>query len=128
MKQAACSELTYHQDAEVAGDLWRSFSPTPCSNRVSWNRLISILSSQHLNVTVDGDSITCLFQCLTILTINIFFSCLNGISCVPACAHCLLSQNKSKFKKTLCSPQNSSEFFPRIHFVIYEISNLLCSL
>lgn len=56
----SCSELSYQQKAEVGEGLWRSFSSTPSSNRVSWNRLLKVLSSQHLNVSKDRNSLTSL--------------------------------------------------------------------
>lgn len=62
-----------HRVAEVGRALWSLSGPATSSRRVTCSRLIRAMSSQHFNISKDGDSTTSLgglFQCPTILTVK----------------------------------------------------------
>lgn len=86
-----------HKMMEVGRDLRRSFSPPPCSRRTTQYRIPMSISKHFLEITLGDSTNSVGNQCQSLTQHRKLSWCLHGTTCVPVCAHCLLSCLFSSF-------------------------------
>lgn len=88
-KAGVICKVQDHRTAQAGRHFWKSSTPNPCSGRVSYRRLLRVMSTWVLNISKAADSTTSLgnwWQCLITLTEKkSFFLCWGGISCISVC-------------------------------------------
>lgn len=77
----------------VEGIYWDLLVQPYCSNRVSYSRELRVMSSQILNISKDGDSVSSLVNLFSVWLLSQWkkiFLLLKIISCISVHAYCLL--------------------------------------
>lgn len=97
------------ESLRLEGISWDHLVQPPDYHSVSYSMLSRTMSSQLLRFSIGGDSTVCmgdLFQCLTNLTVEKVFSCVEVKFCVFICSSCLLTCHLGTTEKSL-SPSYS---------------------